>query len=95
MPAPDDAPVPPVAHYARGRPNVIYTYRAADGLSVCAMSFCSTLFSAKRMTARTLRISQVRWLTFAILSYSRSAFLCVLKVTKNFSDGDLLVTQRI
>lgn len=32
MPVPDDAPVPPVAHYARGRPDVIYTYRDADGL---------------------------------------------------------------
>ena len=32
MPVPDDAPVPPVAHYARGSPDVIYTYRAADGL---------------------------------------------------------------
>lgn len=32
MPVPDDAPVPPVAHYARGRPDVVYTYRAADGL---------------------------------------------------------------
>lgn len=32
MPVPDDAPVPPVAHYVRGRPDVIYTYRAADGL---------------------------------------------------------------
>jgi putative DNA primase/helicase len=31
MPVPDDAPVPPVAHYKRGRPDVVYTYRAADG----------------------------------------------------------------
>lgn len=31
MPVPDDAPVPPVAHYVRGRPDVVYTYRAADG----------------------------------------------------------------
>lgn len=27
MPVPDHAPVPPVAHYARGRPEVVYTYR--------------------------------------------------------------------
>ena len=33
MPVPDDAPVPPVAHYARGRPDVVYKYRAADGLT--------------------------------------------------------------
>lgn len=31
MPVPEDASVPPVAHYARGRPDVIYTYQAADG----------------------------------------------------------------
>lgn len=31
IPVPDDAPVPPVAHYARGRPDVVYTYRAAHG----------------------------------------------------------------
>lgn len=31
MPVPDDAPVPPVAHYARGRPDVVYTYRDAHG----------------------------------------------------------------
>lgn len=31
MPVPDDAPVPPVAHYAYGRPDVIYTYRAQNG----------------------------------------------------------------
>ncbi|AEJ02189.1 virulence-associated E family protein [Nitrosomonas sp. Is79A3] len=26
MPAPDDAPVPPVAHFTRGKPDVVYTY---------------------------------------------------------------------
>lgn len=31
MPVPDDAPVPPVAHYARGRPDVVYIYRNAHG----------------------------------------------------------------
>lgn len=31
MPVPDDAPAPPVAHYVRGKPDVVYTYRAADG----------------------------------------------------------------
>jgi predicted P-loop ATPase len=31
MPVPDDAPVPPDAHYVRGKPDVVYTYRAADG----------------------------------------------------------------
>ena len=33
MPVPDDAPVPPVAHYFRGKPDVVYKYRAADGLT--------------------------------------------------------------
>lgn len=31
MPVPDDAPVPPVAHYVRGRPDVRYLYQASDG----------------------------------------------------------------
>ncbi|MBX3629327.1 MAG: hypothetical protein KF908_05310 [Nitrosomonas sp.] len=31
IPAPDDAPDRPVAHYARGRPDVVYTYRTSDG----------------------------------------------------------------
>jgi len=31
MPVPNDAPPPPVAHYVRGKPDVVYTYRAADG----------------------------------------------------------------
>lgn len=31
MPVPDDAPVPPVAHYVRGKPERIFTYRAVDG----------------------------------------------------------------
>lgn len=33
MPVPDDAPVPPVAHYVRGKPDVVYKYRAGDGLT--------------------------------------------------------------
>jgi len=32
MPVPDDAPEPPKAHYARGRPDVVYTYKNQDGL---------------------------------------------------------------
>lgn len=32
MPVPDDAPAPPVAHYVRGKPNVVYTYRDESGL---------------------------------------------------------------
>jgi putative DNA primase/helicase len=31
LPVPGDAPKPPVAHYTRGKPDVVYTYRAADG----------------------------------------------------------------
>ena len=31
MPVPDDAPAPPVAHYVRGKPDVVYSYLAADG----------------------------------------------------------------
>ncbi|MBY0474200.1 MAG: hypothetical protein K2Q13_03950 [Nitrosomonas sp.] len=30
MPVPDDAPVPPVAHYVRGKSDVVYTYRDVD-----------------------------------------------------------------
>lgn len=31
MPVPADAPPPPVAHYVRGRPDVVYTYRDSAG----------------------------------------------------------------
>lgn len=31
MPVPADAPEPPVAHYVRGRPDVVYTYRDSAG----------------------------------------------------------------
>lgn len=31
LPVPDGAPVPPVAHYVRGRPDVVYTYYDKDG----------------------------------------------------------------
>lgn len=30
LPVPDDAPSPPVAHYVRGKPQVVYTYRSSD-----------------------------------------------------------------
>ncbi|MXS81559.1 VapE domain-containing protein [Nitrosomonas oligotropha] len=30
MPVPDDAPVPPVAHYVRGRPDAVYIYQSSD-----------------------------------------------------------------
>jgi putative DNA primase/helicase len=31
MPVPSNAPPPPVAHYVRGRPDVVFAYRALDG----------------------------------------------------------------
>lgn len=71
LPATDDAPVPPVAHYVRGRPDKVYTYRDENGRvngyvylfttsdggkETCPVTFCSHRNTGKR---------EWRWMAFS------------------------------
>jgi len=95
MPVPDDAHAPPVAHYVRGRPEVVYSYLAADGrVNGYVYRFVASDGSKETMPVcycKNIETGEVDWRWKAFSDKTRPLF--GLDWLANYSDAPVLLVE--